>query len=215
MVDSEHTGKKLLKNGQLQTRVTIVPLNKVSGRPMDQRTVDFAKKLVGAENVQPALSLIEFPEETRPAMEWIFGNIFICKDMNVAKQVAYHNNIMRKCITLQGDVFDPSGVLSGGAAAKAGSILLKLDELKETQRELNEKELCLQEINGRIANISKTADRFTSLKQQYNIKNHELGMVLQRLEKTTHHQLKQEVSFSKHSYLSYCNDIYFENNMRW
>ena len=197
MVDTELTGKKLLKNGQLQTRVTIVPLNKVSGRPMDQRTVDFAQKLVGAENVQPALSLIAYPEETRPAMQWIFGNVFICKDMNIAKQVAYHSNIMKKCITLQGDVFDPSGVLSGGAAAKAGSILLKLDELKEAQFELQEKEQCLREINGRISSIHKTADRFNTLKQQFCIKQHELNMVVQRLEKTTHHQLKQEVSFTR------------------
>jgi structural maintenance of chromosome 2 len=193
MVDSELTGKKILKNGNLQSRVTIVPLNKVSGRPMDQRTVDFAQKLVGPENVQSALSLIDFPEETRPAMQWIFGNVFICKDMNVAKQVAYHNNIMKKCITLQGDVFDPSGVLSGGAVAKAGSILLKLDELKEVQLALNEKEQTLNDINTRIGSINKTADRFNSLKQQFNIKQHELNMVMQRLQKTAHHQLKEEV----------------------
>ncbi|XP_014219096.1 structural maintenance of chromosomes protein 2 [Copidosoma floridanum] len=193
MVDTETTGKKILKNGQLQSRVTIVPLNKVSGRVMDQRTIDFAQKLVGAQNVQLALSLIDFPRETRPAMEWIFGNVFICKDMNVAKQVAYHNNIMKKCITLQGDVFDPSGVLSGGSAAKGGSILLKLDELKEAQFEINEKEQSLNQINQQIANINKTAERFNTLKQQYNIKKHELDTVTQRLQKTTHHQLKQEV----------------------
>ncbi|XP_011496174.1 PREDICTED: structural maintenance of chromosomes protein 2 [Ceratosolen solmsi marchali] len=193
MVDTELTGKKILKSGNLQSRVTIVPLNKVSGYPMDQQIIDFAQKLVGPENVQPALSLIDFPEETRPAMQWIFGNIFICKDMNVAKQVAYHNNIMKKCITLQGDVFDPSGILSGGAPAKAGSILLKLDELKEVQLTLNKKQQSLQDILARIENINQIADRFNSLKQQYNIKQHELDMVMQRLQKTTHHQLKQEV----------------------
>ncbi|XP_014226654.1 structural maintenance of chromosomes protein 2 [Trichogramma pretiosum] len=193
MVDNEMTGNKILKFGQLQSRVTFVPLNKISGRPMDQRTVDFAKKLVGPDNVQTALSLIDFPPETRPAMEWIFGNVFICKDMNAAKQVAYHNNIMKKCITLQGDVFDPSGVLSGGAAAKGGSMLLKLDELRETQDALNQKQQGLEEIENRISQIHKTAERFNSLKQQFNMKQHELDMVVQRVQKTTHHQLKVEV----------------------
>lgn len=194
MVDNEMTGKKLLSHGQLQTRITIVPLNKVSGRPMDRRVVDFAQNLVGSENVKPALSLIEFPEETRPAMQWIFGNIFICKDMKVAKEVAYHPNIMKKCITLQGDTFDPSGVLSGGAAAKSSSILLKLNELKDIQKELNQKEQTYRDIDTRIANIDKTARKFNELKRQYDIKMHELNMVEQRLQNTTHHQLKKEVN---------------------
>ncbi|NP_001154943.1 structural maintenance of chromosomes 2 [Nasonia vitripennis] len=199
MVDSDQTGKDILKYGQLQSRVTIVPLNKIVGRVMDQRTIEIAQNLVGAENVQPAIELIEYPEETRAAMHWIFGNVFICKDMNVAKQVAYHRNIMKKCITLQGDVFDPSGVLSGGSAARGGSVLLKLDELKELQYALNEKEQSLQEINARIASIHKTADRFNSLKQQFNVKQHELDMVKQRLQKTTHHQLKTEVDILESS----------------
>ncbi|XP_058799887.1 structural maintenance of chromosomes protein 2 isoform X2 [Phymastichus coffea] len=193
MVDNEEIGKKLLKNGQLQTRVTIIPLNKISGRPMDQRIVDTAQKLAGEENVQPALSLIDYPEVTRPAMQYIFGNVLICKDMDVAKRVAFHSNVQRKCITLQGDVVDPAGTLSGGAAAKSGSILLKLDEIKEAQTALNEKEQCLNEIIQRITNIHKTAERFNIVKRQFNIKQHELEMVTQRLQKTTHHQLKQEV----------------------
>ena len=180
--------------------MTFIPLNKISGRPIDQRTVDFAQRLVGPENVKTALSFIECSREVRPAMEWIFGSVFICKDMDTAKQVAYHNNIMKKCITLEGDVFDPSGVLTGGAAAKGGSILTRLDEFREAQTALSEKEQSLQEINNRISSINKTAERFNALKNQYNIKQHELNMVMQRLQKTTHHQLKTEVSIENEVY---------------
>lgn len=77
MVDNEATGKKLLSNGQLQSRVTIVPLNKVSGRPMDRRVVDFAQNLVGAENVKPALSLIEFPEEVRLVSQYQYRDFLL------------------------------------------------------------------------------------------------------------------------------------------
>lgn len=193
MVDNEEISKKLLKNGQLQSRTTFVPLNKVRSAPVDRRIVDAAQRLVGEENVTDAMSLIDFPEETRPAMQYAFGQTLICKDMAVAKRVAFDRNVQRKCITLQGDVVDPAGTLSGGAAAKGGSILLKLDEVKEAQNVLNEKERSLNEINNRIANIHKTADRYNAVKRQYNVKHHELDMVMQRLQKTTHHQLKEEV----------------------
>ena len=46
IVDSEVTGKKLLQKGQLQTRVTIIPLNKVSARSIDNNTVNYAQRLV-------------------------------------------------------------------------------------------------------------------------------------------------------------------------
>ncbi|XP_051153235.1 structural maintenance of chromosomes protein 2 [Leptopilina boulardi] len=193
IVDTENTSKKLLQRGQLQQRVTIIPLNKISGRVMDKRIVDLAQKLVGRENVQPALNLIDFPEETRPAMNWIFGQIFICKDMETARKIAFHDSIMKKCVTLEGDVFDPSGTLSGGARAKGGSILLKLEELKVFQNELNQKNDELREIELNIANIGQNAQKYTMLKQTYDLKLHEVEMVRMRIQQTTHHQIKEEV----------------------
>lgn len=64
-------------------------------------------------------------------MEFIFGNVFICKDMNVAKTVTFHDRIKKKCVTLDGDITDPSGTLSGGAAQKGGSVLVQLNEIQE------------------------------------------------------------------------------------
>lgn len=66
-------------------------------------------------------------------MEFIFGNVFICKDMNVAKQITFHNRIKKKCVTLDGDVTDPSGTLSGGAPQKGGSMLLQLKEIQQLE----------------------------------------------------------------------------------
>lgn len=63
-------------------------------------------------------------------MEFIFGNIFVCRDMNVAKKVTFNERILRKCVTLEGDVCDPSGTLSGGARKQGGSFLLQLEEHK-------------------------------------------------------------------------------------
>ena len=47
MVDSEQTGKKLLEKGELKRRVTIIPLNKISSRSLNDDVVKKAKKLVG------------------------------------------------------------------------------------------------------------------------------------------------------------------------
>lgn len=86
---------------------------------------------MGEENCKPALSLIKYNKELQNAMEYIFGNVFICKDMNVAKTVTFHNRILKKCVTLDGDITDPSGTLSGGAPQKGPSVLLQLSEIQQ------------------------------------------------------------------------------------
>lgn len=69
-------------------------------------------------------------------MEFVFGNVFICRDLNVAKQVTFNDSIKKKCVTLDGDVTDPSGTLSGGAPQKGGSILLQLAEIQQYEVEI-------------------------------------------------------------------------------
>lgn len=66
-------------------------------------------------------------------MDYVFGNTLICKDLNVAKTVAFHNRIMKRCVTLDGDVVDPAGTLSGGARDKGTSFLLQLDDIMKAE----------------------------------------------------------------------------------
>ncbi|CAK9828217.1 Structural maintenance of chromosomes protein 2 [Anthophora retusa] len=193
IVDTDITSKNILEHGQLQKRVTIIPLNRVHGKPMDNALVQLAQEIGGAENVQPAMSLIDCPQEFKSAMTWIFGQIFICKDIGTAKKVAFQENIMRKCVTLEGDVVDPAGTLSGGAISKAGSILLKLDELKTIQNELHVKQQTLQNTEITLANMSNIAEKYASLKQKFDLRNYEISMIKQRLEQTEYYKLKEEI----------------------
>lgn len=44
------TGKKLLEKGELQRRYTIIPLNKISAKTLNDRVVNAAKNLVREQN---------------------------------------------------------------------------------------------------------------------------------------------------------------------
>ena len=114
MVDTEVTGKKLLQNGQLKRRYTIIPLNKISARSIQPDVVRRAENLVGKNNVNTALSLIGYESDLQAAMEFVFGSAFVCKDMNIAKKVTFDERVMKKSVTLEGDSFDPAGTLTGG-----------------------------------------------------------------------------------------------------
>ena len=69
---------------------------------------------VGKGNVHSALSLVTYNPTLQKAMEFVFGNVLICKDMDTAKKVAFDPSVMKKCVTLEGESFDPAGTLTGG-----------------------------------------------------------------------------------------------------
>ncbi len=52
VVDSEATGKQLLEKGELKRRVTIIPLNKIAAKKLDDDVVKKAKKLVSLFDIQ-------------------------------------------------------------------------------------------------------------------------------------------------------------------
>uniref|UniRef100_A0A1B6GEP0 Structural maintenance of chromosomes protein n=1 Tax=Cuerna arida TaxID=1464854 RepID=A0A1B6GEP0_9HEMI len=194
VVDNEVTSNKIIKKGQLQKRFTFIPINKIQGRAMDQQTIRTAQQLVGADKVFPALSLIEYEPQYQPVMEWIFGQVFVCDQMSTATKVTYDRRILKKCITLEGDVTDPGGTLSGGAPKAGGSMLLQIEEYQQCQQQLAQLEVEYAQVDAQIRSITKDADKYGSLKQRLDIRQAEVEMVRIRLQQTVHHQIQTEVN---------------------
>lgn len=85
--DTDVTSKLILQRGQLQTRTTMIPINKISPNATPPNVVRIAENLVGKENVSHALQLIEYEKDVDKVMKYVFGRVFICRDINTAKQV--------------------------------------------------------------------------------------------------------------------------------
>lgn len=69
---------------------------------------------VGPGKAFPAISLISYDPKYKRVMEWLFGEIFICVDNETASKISFDRSLKRKSVTLDGDVYDPSGVVAGG-----------------------------------------------------------------------------------------------------
>ncbi|XP_074652125.1 structural maintenance of chromosomes protein 2-like [Tubulanus polymorphus] len=187
IVDSEVTGKKLLQNGQLRRRVTIIPLNKINCRPIDNATVRTAENLVGKGNAQTALSLVGYDKDIERAMQYVFGGSFVCADMDKARKVTFDPKIMKRTVTLDGDSFDPSGTLTGGSRSQNQAILARLTDLNEAESKLQQKQAELNHVEKELSSINRTAERFQQLNQQYGLKSHEANLLKERLESSSHH----------------------------
>ncbi|XP_045453159.1 structural maintenance of chromosomes protein 2 [Melitaea cinxia] len=194
VVDTEQTSKLLLQRGQLRARTTIIPLNKIAASVVPADVVALAREVGGeAGDVQLALALVQFEERVRPAVAWVFGGTLLCRELAAARQVTFHPRVRRRCVTLDGDVFDPAGTLSGGARQQGGSILVQLAQLKEIEEELIQAEKELEQCTNEYNKLQHAAEKYNSLQQKLEMSRHALRVASERVAATAHAQLHREM----------------------
>ncbi|NXB64396.1 SMC2 protein, partial [Struthidea cinerea] len=194
IVDTEVTGKKLLEKGELLHRYTIIPLNKISARCVQEDTVKLAQSLAGRANLHLALSLIVYEPELQKAMEYVFGTTLVCSNMDNAKKVTFDKRIMTRSVTLDGDVFDPQGTLHGGSASsQAAPILSKLQEIKDVEIELKKKESELAAVEKELASLKKVAEKYQQLTQEWEMKSEEAELLQKKLHQSAYHKKEEEL----------------------
>ncbi|KAI2782002.1 putative SMC2 protein, partial [Daldinia loculata] len=204
VVDSEVTGTQLLQGGKLRKRVTIIPLNKIQRFKASAQTAT-------AQNIAPgkvdlALSLVGYDDEVSAAMESIFGNTLICQDAETAKRVAFDPNVRVRSITLEGDAYDPSGTLSGGSAPKSSGVLVTLQKLNEINRQLKEAERSLHGLQTRISQEKSKLDQARKIKQDLDLKTHEIKLAEEQISCNSSSSIIQEVENMKETIIQLKNE---------
>ena len=193
VVDNEVTGKALLSKGGLRERVTIIPLNKINNRTVDAAKVRAAQEVVGPENVTLALSLVKYDKEVQNAMNYVFGSTLICKQPSHAKQVTFDQRVRTRSVTVEGDVYDPQGTLTGGSHNSGPSDLVRLQSLNAARAALQQREATLADIVARLSALKDAADKYRQLKQQIALRQHEVDLVKARMAQNPHYQLIERV----------------------
>lgn len=192
VVDNEETGKLLLKNGRLNRRVTIIPLNKITGHDAEPSVLRRAQELVGKNNVFSAISLVDYPPHLAAAMKFVFGTTLVTTKIDDARIVAYDNGVRRKAVSFDGASFDPSGVISGGAQPKGPSTLELVNEIKRNRMELETRKQAFDAICKELNGVQAVAQKYNRLKEEVDLKETELEQLRSRLQQSTHHKLLQE-----------------------
>ena len=109
VVDSEKTGR-------LQQRVTMIPLNRIKHRTLPQAKVAQAQRVAPRGQVELTLMLVGYEKSVQEAIEYVFGSTLVCESLEVARKVTFNPAIRARTVTVEGDVFEPSGIVEGWCA---------------------------------------------------------------------------------------------------
>ena len=138
VVNSEQDGKAaiayLKRTGG--GRATFLPLSNIQGRPLQESGLDNCRGFVGI-----ASELVESDGKYRNVIENLLGRTVIVSDMDAAIAMAQKYKNRFKIVTLDGQVMNPGGSMTGGSVNKDAGILSRANELEK----LTEQEKALQQ----------------------------------------------------------------------
>eukprot|EP00954_Amorphochlora_amoebiformis_P020133 1337191-Amorphochlora_amoeboformis.AAC.1 len=211
VVDTESTGKALLQRAKLQRRITIIPLNKIASRSLSPEIVKEAQRLVGSENADLALSMVGYDDKLQRAMEYVFGNTIICRDSECARKITFHPKIRTRTVTLDGDVYDPRGTLTGGGTSRKASVLSQLQKLSILEHDMRETEAKLRKAKEMMLKIKEKVDSIKEMRMQLGLAAHEMKLAETKLNECPYMQLKKTMDTVAES-LNACTQEYDEKS---
>lgn len=122
-------------------------------------------------------------------MEYIFGSTLICADKESAQKVTFDPSIRMKSVTLEGDVYDPSGTLSGGSAPNSSGLLVKMARLRDLKLQRAAIKEQLAKVDEELSALTAFSSKVGKLSSDLQLKEHALGLLHTQLAKSTYKQL--------------------------
>lgn len=132
-------------------------------------------------------------------MEFVFGSTFICEDSETAKRVTFDPKVRSKSVTFEGDVYDPSGTLSGGSAPNSSGVLVTMQKVNALDRQIAEENAKLQNIKETMQREKNKLDTARGLKRELDLKSHEIKLTEEQINSNSSSSIIHKVEEMKES----------------
>ena len=174
VVDTPSTAKELisyLKNNNLG-RVTFYPISVINKRYIDNDTLRLLENEEGYIDV--ASNLVKNKSIYDNIIGNVLGNVIICDNIDNANNISTKIGKKYKIVTLDGQVINVGGSLTGGSQIKVNNTLSIKYEIEENEKKLNVLEDNNKEINKSINSLNKDMEEYSSRLYTYQNEKVEL-----------------------------------------
>ena len=142
-----------IQSDDLRGRLTFIPFNQITR----QQPIQYPD----SSDILPMINKLKFDMKYRPAIQQIFGDTVIARDLTVASNMALQHNL--NAITLHGDQIDRNGGITGGMIAdKSGNKIANYMHVKQLRNELaellqqkNELDNTVKQLDSQLQSVEK------------------------------------------------------------
>ncbi|WP_173916509.1 chromosome segregation protein SMC [Halobacillus sp. Marseille-Q1614] len=149
-------------------RATFLPLATIQPRSIHGQALSSLYGEAGYIGV--AADLINYDEPFSAAIKHLLGHIVIAEDLEAANKIARILNRKYRIVTLEGDVVNPGGSMSGGAQKKSNqSLFTREKELQELTDKINEFDKKAKDVEEKVKGLKTTvSDQAVEIQQLQN-----------------------------------------------
>lgn len=202
IVNNEKDGRqaiKFLKQRGLG-RATFLPLNVIRARSLSHHIQNVARNFDGFINI--ASEAVEVNQTYQAVIDNLMGTTIIVENLKIANELARAIQYKARIVTLEGDIVNPGGAMTGGGMRQSKSILAQKDELATMKIQLNDYEEKTKEFEQQLQKqkekVETLSNKYVDLNQQYHqLKDtaHEETLTLDRLKKQETHIKSEHEEF--------------------
>ncbi len=167
VTETEQDAKKLVEHLRKNNlgRASFLPISSVKGKKLD-KIKSQEEGLIGI-----ASDLIKFDKKYEQIVINLLGRTVIVDNMDTAIKVAKQNGYSFRIITLEGDVINSSGGITGGSVSKKTvNILGRGKEIEKLEKEIKELKVKIEKLEKEKqdyeASIQETLENSTSLEKE-------------------------------------------------
>lgn len=154
-------------------RATFLPISAIKPRYMEEKNLDDNFGFVDV-----ASNLVDCDEQYRDIVENLLGRVMVVEDIDCAIAISKRYKNRYKIVTLDGQVMNPGGSMSGGSKGKGSGVLSRAnlieelkseaqkigDELKDVQAELKK---AVEDANSAVAELQGADADLRNAKEEY------------------------------------------------
>lgn len=157
-------------------RGSFVPLTVKTREPVPLPP-QYADKIVGE-----MMELVDYAPEYSHIVKYLIGDAVVVKDLKMAIDLWRSNGHQKTLVTLEGEVVDPVGIISGGEDGGAG-ILEKRREMRELEQQIASLKSDIELAEGDCRNIEEKIKEAETQIEEHKSGCHEHEMQILRHEK--------------------------------
>ena len=148
VVDSDSDAKKAIRflKSENKGRATFLPLTAIRGREFTEKGLDDQYGYVGM-----ASDLIEYDSEYNEIISSLLGRTVIVDDIDAAATIARKYGYRFKVVSLDGQVVNQGGSLTGGSLGKHSGLLSRAGDIENLKNQAKKLEQKLSELKEQFA----------------------------------------------------------------
>ncbi|RNE99047.1 putative structural maintenance of chromosome (SMC) [Trypanosoma rangeli] len=185
VVTNDLVAEKIIRHG-LRQRTAFLPLNTLQrSKGVDGSRMEEAKRIAARMGgfLAIAKDLIEVKDESyRIVVEHVYGQFFVCSSLALAQELAYNPAVRCKAVTLNGDLVEPNGLMTGGSTQHLRDIFAEVRVYHQRKAPVKELQMKIARVEAELEDVQEQLRQQAPLIRRYKEAEEAVGLAEHKLQ---------------------------------